>query len=164
MAAPEELSDILGVLVPGDGRMHFCRSDIEDLQIGDWVELDGQPARIVFSSDQVEYREAPADLPRVCRRLTPDEVANISAVARSEEPPSVSFGSLGRLHPRTPDLDAHIRHRLRLGETPILPRLGTIIQTAHGPGVLLSVSMRHQSATIRLESGEEVRVPVEELG
>ncbi|HEX7101230.1 MAG TPA: hypothetical protein VF201_01175 [Nitrolancea sp.] len=174
MAAPDELSDILGALVPGDGRVRFCRTELEDLQPGNWVELDGtegsEPARIVFGLGQVEYPDAPPDLPRIHRLLTPDEIAGLDAPEQPEGSPTVRFGSLGRLRPLMTDLDKHIRVRLGLdppGALPVspeLPHLGAIVQTAHGPGVLLSVSMRHQSATVRLESGEEIRVPVEDLG
>jgi hypothetical protein len=173
MAAPDELSDILGVLVPGDGRVRFSRSDLTDLQVGDWVELDGtegrEPARIVFGRGQVEYPDAPLELPRIHRRLTADEVAGLNAIEQPGPNPAVRFGSLGRLRPSITDLDAHIRVRLGMdppGDLPVspeLPHLGAIVPTAHGPGVLLSVSMHHQSATIRLESGEEIRLPVEEL-
>ena len=176
MAAPGELSGhvILGALVPGDGRIRFCRSEFVNLQIGDWVELNGtagsEPARIVFGPGQVEYPDAPADLPRIARRLTADEIDRLDAFEQPERNPSVRFGSLGRLLPRMNDLDAHIRVRLGLDPpvdqpvTPDLPHLGDTIETTHGPGVLLSVSMLHQSATIRLESGEEIQVPVGELG
>lgn len=170
MAAPDELTDILGALVPGDGRLRFCRTELEDLQIGDWVELDGEPARIVFGPGQVEYPDAPTDLSRIVRLLTADEIAELSAIDQPERNPTVRYGSLGRIHPRTTDLDAHIRARLGLDPpgdlavTPDLPHLGATVQTAHGPGVLLAVSMRHQSATVRLESGEEIRLPVGDLG
>jgi hypothetical protein len=173
MAAPDELTEVLGALVPGDGHLRFCRSGLTDLQVGDWVELIGtegsEPARIVFGRGQVEYSDAPPDLPRIQRRLTSDEIVGLEAPKQPEGNPTVRFGSLGRLRPSIVDLDAHIRARLGLdppGDLPVspeLPRLGAIVPTAHGPGVLLSVSMRHQSATIRLDSGEEIRVPVGEL-
>ena len=173
MAAPDAMTAILGALVPGDGRMRFCQTELEDLRVGDWIELNGtqgsEPARIVFGPGQVEYPDAPADLPRAYRRLTLDEVAGLDAVIQPEPNPVVRFGSLGRLHPRMSDLDGYIRKRLRLdpsGDVPVspeLPRLGAVIQTAHGPGILLSLSMRHQTATIRLESGEEIWVAVDDL-
>lgn len=148
--------------------MRFCRSAVEDLQIGDWVELNGpegsEAARIVFAPGQVEYQDPPTDLPRIHRRLSRDEIAGLTYVALSDDHPSARFGSLGRFHPRMTDLDAHIRARLRIDQTPDLPHLGAIVQTGHGPGVLLGISMRHQSATIRLGSGEEIRVPIGELG
>jgi hypothetical protein len=174
MATPDEVTDVLGVLVPGDGRLRFCRADLADLQAGEWIELDGptgrEPACIVFGPGQVEYPDAPPDLPRIRRRLSPDEIAELRPVVRSGESRTFRFGSLGRLQPRVTNLDAYIRQRLRLdppGALPVspdLPHLGATIQTADGSGILLAVSMRHQSATIRLESGEEIRVPVAELG
>ncbi len=164
MAASDELTAILGALVPGDGHVYFCRSELADLRAGDWVDLNGQPARIIFEPGQVDYADAPVDLPRIQRRLTSEEIAGIKPVAHSALDVAVRFGSLGRFHPRFTDLDTHVRERLRLDRAPALPRLGATVQTPGGTGILLSVSMRHQSATIRLESGEEVRVPVEELG
>jgi hypothetical protein len=164
MAAPDELTDIFGALIPGDGRLRFCRSDLDNLQVGDWVDLDGDRARIVIGPDQVEYPDTPTDLPHIRRRLTPDEIASLTPVTRADDHATVRYGSLGRLHPRITDLDAHIRDRLRIDREPEFPHLGAIVQTTHGPGILLSVSMRHQSATIRLESGAEIRVAVGELG
>jgi hypothetical protein len=167
MAAPDELTAILGALVPGDGRLRFCRSNLEDLQAGDWIELSGpqgsESACIVFGPDQVEYPDAPDDLPRIQRRLTPDEIAELTPVARPDDSATARFGSLGRLRQGVTDLDAHIRARLRIDQAPELPHLGAIVQTPHGPGTLLSVSMRHQTATIRLESGKEIRMPVGDL-
>ena len=239
MAARQRVSpslNVVGALVPGDGRLHFCLTDLEDVQAGDWVALSGaygeEPAQIVFNAEQVEFPDLPADLPLIRRRLIYAELASLSdnveraqaltsplrAIVAQVDPgvvvvgirftlaaktlvcrcssggavatdalartlseqlsvpveiewgsgSSASYGSLGRLRSVALDLDATIRARLGLEESelpapPTLPHLGTVIETAQGPGVLLSISMRHQSATIRLGSGEETVLPLNDL-
>ena len=236
MAARQRVNpsgNVVGALVPGDGRMRFCLNNVDDVRAGEWVVLSGafgeEPAQIVFNAEQTEFSDRSPDLTPILRRLIHAEVAALSdiveraqtltgplkvivarfdptvvvvgvrftlaaktlvcrcssgdavaadALARtlSEQlfvpveiercsASSASYGSVGRLRSIALDLDATIRARLGLEESelpapPRLPHLGTVIETAHGPGVLLSISMRHQSATIRLQSDLEVTLPL----
>lgn len=79
------------------------------------------------------------------------------------------FGGVGRLRAAPFDLDSALRERFDLPGGPevfapeTLPRLGARVQTPDGPGTLQAVSMRHKEATVRLESGEDVSVPLDAL-
>ena len=238
MAARQRVSpalNVVGALVPGDGRLHFCLTDLEGVQAEDWVVLSGaygeEPAQIVFNAEEVEFPDLPAELPLIRRRLIQAEFASLSdsveraqaltsplrAIVAQVDPgvvvvgvrftlaaktlicrcssggaaadtlartlseqlsvpveiewgsgSSALYGSVGRLRSIALDLDVTIRARLGLEESelpapPNLPHLGTVIETAQGLGVLLSISMRHQSATIRLDSGEETVLPLNDL-
>src|SRR5690606_21637317 len=78
------------------------------------------------------------------------------------------FGGVGRLRIQADDLDAIVAARF---DTPGsetfapegLPRIGRRVQTPDGPGIVLSVSPRHWQATVRLDSGTEVTVPIADL-
>jgi hypothetical protein len=230
------LSNVVGALVPGDGRMRFCRTNLVDLSPGEWVALSGaygeEPAQVAFTAEQIEFPDAPTDLPHILRRLSLAEITSLSdiveraqalmpslkAIVAQVDPAVVvvgvrftvaaktlvcrcssrgvvaaealartlseqlslpveidgssvstaSYGSVGRLRSNALDLDATIRARMGLEESdplasPRLPHLGAVIQTPQGPGVLLSISMRHQSATIRLDSGSETMIPLNDV-
>ncbi len=79
-----------------------------------------------------------------------------------------TFGSLGRFGAPEGERDL-IMTRLRIDEVGTAqfpngwPRLGQTVRTPHGTGQLCSVSVRHNVATVRLETGEEIEVPVDEL-
>ena len=78
------------------------------------------------------------------------------------------FGGVGRLRIQEDDLDVIVAARF---DTPGpeafapegLPRIGSRVQTPDGPGILLSVSTRHWHATVRLDTGTEVTVPIADL-
>lgn len=79
------------------------------------------------------------------------------------------FGGLGRLPERPLDLDALVAARFdRVGRDQTfapegLPRLGSRVATPRGDGVVRSISTRDRAALVRLDSGDEVSLPVEEL-
>ncbi len=84
--------------------------------------------------------------------------------------PAQSFGSLGRIRSRdATTAEKVIRDRLRLdvaGSTLApngWPRLGSRVGTVDGTGVMVGVSIRHNTAIVRLDSGDESIVPVDSL-
>ncbi|MDI3339134.1 MAG: hypothetical protein QJR03_01240 [Sphaerobacter sp.] len=82
--------------------------------------------------------------------------------------PGHLFGGLGRLRAEPLDLDATVAARFdRPGSATVapegLPRIGSRVQTPEGSGTLQSVTTRHRQATVQLESGAVVTVPLAEL-
>ncbi len=82
--------------------------------------------------------------------------------------PAHTFGSLGHVD-SADDERALVLARLKIDEVASTsfpngwPRLGQVVGTPQGPGRLRSVSVRHNSATIRLDSGDQIELPVVEL-
>jgi hypothetical protein len=216
--------------------MRFCSTDLEPTAAGEWVAISGafgaEPAQLIFTAEQIEFPDSPADLPSVLGRLDQSEIAavaeaveqarflspSIESIIANFDPgialhgvrpllssatlvcrcsggdetfaevlartlseqltvpveiewmaeSSTSYGSVGRLRSEPANFDAEVRRRLGLDDagdraTCRFPYLGAVIQTEHGPGVLLSISMRHQHATIRLDSGNEVTLSLNDL-
>lgn len=86
------------------------------------------------------------------------------------EPLGVSlFGGLGRLRESQPSLDELIRRRfVPLSEPPAfapegLPRLGSHVQSPGGSGTILSISTKRREARLRLDSGDEIVVPLDDI-
>ncbi len=86
---------------------------------------------------------------------------------RWSDRPVQTFGSLGRIHTGDRVAEQVIRDRLGIatsgGFPKGWPRLGARVGTPLGTGRLIAVSVRHDRATIRLDSGEETEVSVERL-
>ena len=81
----------------------------------------------------------------------------------------VTYGSVGRLRTGTPVDEQALHQRMgvgRLSGNPRpngWPRLGCRVRAGETTGTLSGISMRHGTATIRLESGEDIAVPEDEL-
>ena len=240
MAADALTRAVLGARVLGSGRVRFCRTALEDLDIGDWIAVGETgadvPGRVVIAPRQLVYAEPPEHLAVVVRRLTTAETEQLPSLAdRAREVldraiaatrelglpvfltglhPSLDgrtatvdwrgpheydlgplvevlagsganvrfewegplaaagvqlFGGLGRLPVRPLDLDAVVAGRFdRTGAEHTsapegLPRLGSRVATPHGDGILRSISTRHREALVRLDSGDDVNVPVDTL-
>lgn len=79
------------------------------------------------------------------------------------------FGGVGRLRVEPVDTDALALARFSLPGGPAtfapegLPRLGSRVLTAQGAGSVRSISTRHREASVLLDSGSEVRVPIDDL-
>lgn len=78
------------------------------------------------------------------------------------------FGGVGRLRTAADNLEAIVAARFDpVGPGTFapegLPRVGSRVQTPAGTGTLQSVSTRHWQATVELDSGAEVTVPVADL-
>ncbi len=91
-------------------------------------------------------------------------------VVEWRERPAQSFGSLGRIRVRDATTEEKvIRHRLRIDDAESTlapngwPRLGSRVGTVDGAGVMVGVSIRHNTAIVRLDSGDETVVPVVNL-
>jgi hypothetical protein len=228
---------VVAVIVPGDGRMRFCGSEMTDLETGDWVEVDGplagEPGQVAFAADRVdippdielessihrrltdqEITSAKSNADRavqlvekavgsvavvdaritlmslrftlggdmlLCRCFGPEAIPPESLMSRLSTELGVpvqlewsdhlthSTGSLGRIDARYAASARVIRERLGVDSAHVSyfpkgwPRLGSEVGTPHGSGTFLGMSVRHHSARIRLESGDEVDVPLGEL-
>lgn len=83
--------------------------------------------------------------------------------------PASASGSLGRLSSTGGDPSPTIRERLAIDSVGPSdfpngwPRLGSVVRSAAGAGRLISVSVKHNVATVQLESGDLIQVPVSEL-
>lgn len=79
------------------------------------------------------------------------------------------FGGLGRLRETGPSFDELIRSRFAaLSEPPAfapegLPRLGSRVQSPDGSGTILSISTKRREVRLRLDSGDEIVVPLETI-
>jgi len=106
------------------------------------------------------------DLPNLERMLTEffSRQVRLEVLERS----AVFYGSVGRIAEREPG-DEDLLERVgrgRLSGNPRpngWPRLGSRVGAGAVSGVLLGISMRHDTATIRLDSGEEQAVPLSDV-
>ncbi len=229
---------LVGVLIPGDGRLHICEAKLEDLSTGDWVLVRGlsgdEPGRVVFPAERVSAVQTVSPPSAVIRRLKPNEIVRVAQHAeRARSLTSAASEAIGAILPeaqvvslrftldghmllcsccsRTPSSPESIEEalqrvlnlpvrlewiagsprtfgslgafdaRLVSGHRPSVrerlgidsvntntrpngwPRLGVFVTTPVGSGRLLSISVRHNIATVRLTTGGETTVPVEDL-
>jgi hypothetical protein len=79
------------------------------------------------------------------------------------------FGGPGQPRATSPDLETIVRQRFNVpGDEPIfapegIPRLNSRVKTGRGAGRMIAMDVRRRLATVRLDDGETVQVPPEEL-
>ncbi|CCF84631.1 hypothetical protein [Nitrolancea hollandica] len=81
---------LVGVRIPGAGRLRFRGTAIEDIALRDWVAVPSpageEPGQVVVAPQQFKLAKLPERLPAVIRRLTPDEVELVATrVERARE-------------------------------------------------------------------------------
>ncbi len=73
---------LVGVRIPGAGRLRFRGTTIEGIALRDWVAVPSpageEPGQVVVAPQQLKLAKVPERLPIVIRRLTPDEVALVT--------------------------------------------------------------------------------------
>ncbi len=73
---------LVGVRIPGAGRLRFRGTAIEDIALRDWVAVPSpageEPGQVVVAPQQFKLAKLPERLSAVIRRLTADEVALVS--------------------------------------------------------------------------------------
>ena len=120
----------------------------------------------------IECWGQPSQLPvvQLARQLAERLGRPVSLDVLGEQQPASLAGSLGRLAQEGFDLSRLARERLGIvtGKVAPLrpgryPRLGHRVATPIGPGIVLSVSTRHQTVTVELDDGSCREVPVEQV-
>jgi hypothetical protein len=73
---------LVGVRIPGAGRLRFRGTAIDDIALRDWVAVPStageEPGQVVVAPQQFKLAKLPERLPAVLRRLAPDEVALVA--------------------------------------------------------------------------------------
>lgn len=73
---------VVGVRIPGCGRLRFCGTVIADIALRDWVAAPSavgeEPGLVVVAPQQLKLARLPERLPAVTRRLAADEVAQVA--------------------------------------------------------------------------------------
>lgn len=231
------MAGIAGAIVPGDGRLRFCRSTVIGMKAGDWVVIDSllaaEPGRILFAPGDVDVPASFKTTASIARFMSEDEVARVDVHARSvlsllddakrvaagidpdlrilnlrvsldastilcryvsdtatppehvehrlsvglgrpvrvesSDRPAHAFGSLGRIRASARVPEQAIWDRLGIASSATgqfangWPRLGSRVMSPAGTGRLLAVSVRYDTATIQLDSGERTEVEVKRL-
>lgn len=74
---------LVGVRIPGAGRLRFFGTAVEDIALHDWVAVPSaageEPGQVVVAPQQLLLTRLPERLPAVIRRLPPDEVDQVAA-------------------------------------------------------------------------------------
>lgn len=75
---------VLGARVLGSGRVRFCRTVLDGLEVGDWVAVGdaygAEPGRVVVAPRQLIYGDPPEQLAAVLRRLTTAEIERLPSL------------------------------------------------------------------------------------